>query len=112
MSFELYEKAYKLGKKAYKAKFSEGDSPYLPVLDYIINKEDISGEVNLGLVDIPLDRVVGTSTAGRTQAFAANFMPLMNPGTEFAAKWSSLSDAHLNEGIRDARIAAKYSKKT
>lgn len=108
MSFELYEKAYKLGKKAYKAKFSEGDSPYLPVLDYIINKEDISGEVNLGLVDIPLDRVVGTSTAGRTQAFAANFMPLMNPGTEFAAKWSSLSDAHLNEGIRDAIKVYEY----
>ena len=108
MSIELYEKARKLGNKAYKASVSEGRYPFLPVLDDIINREDIASEVNLGLVDIPLDRVVGTSTSGRTQAFASNFMPLMDSKSEFGAKWSSLCDAHLDEGIRDAIKVYEY----
>ena len=108
MSVELYEKARKLGIKVYKKNISQGRYPYLPVLDDIINKDDITSEVSMGLVDIPLDRIVGTSTVGRTQAFASNFMPLMDSNTEFGAKWSALSDAHLSEGIRDAIKVYEY----
>ena len=108
MSIELYEKARKLGLKAYKASVSKGRYPYLPVLDDIIDRDFILSDVSLGLVDIPLDRVVGTSTAGRTQAFASNFMPLMDDKTEFSTKWSNLSDAHLSEGIRDAIKVYEY----
>ena len=108
MSIEVYEKARKLGYKAYKSSMSEGRNPYLSVLDDIINKEDMASDVNLGLVNIPLDRIVGTSTAGRTQAFASNFMPLMDNNSEFAAKWSMLSEAHLQEGIRDAIKVYEY----
>ena len=108
MSVELYEKARKMGVKAYKTNVSEGRYPFLPVLDDIIDKEDMASDVNLGLVDIPLDRVVGTSTAGRTQAFASNFMPLMDVKSEFGAKWSMLSDAHLEEGIRDPIKVYEY----
>ena len=108
MSIELYEKARKLGQKAYKKAVSQGRYPYLPVLDDIVKKEDIISDVSLGLVDIPLDRVVGTSTSGRTQAFASNFMPLMDEKSEFGSKWSNLCDAHLDEGIRDAIKVYEY----
>lgn len=108
MSYDLYEKAKKLGTKAYKANMSEGRYPFLPVLDDLISKEDITGEVSLGIVDIPLSRVVGTSTAARTQSFAYNFMPLMERNTEFSSKWSMLSDAHMNEGIRDPIKVYEY----
>lgn len=41
------------------------------------------------------------NTAGRQTAFAANFMPLLDLGTEFASKWISLCEAHLGDtGIR------------
>ncbi|MCR5212962.1 MAG: BMP family ABC transporter substrate-binding protein [Eubacterium sp.] len=108
MSKDLYEKAKKLGLKAYRTNVSEGKYPFLPVLDDIINKDYISRDVNLGLVNIPLDRVIGTSTAGRTQAFASNFMPIMEANTEFSSKWSMLSDAHLDEGIRDPIKVYEY----
>jgi len=108
MSFELYEKARKLGVKAYKKAVSAGKYPYLPVLDDIIERDSIASEMNLGLMDIPLSRIVGTSNAGRTQAFASNFMPLMRSGSEFASKWSMLCDAHLDEGIRDAIKVYEY----
>ena len=108
MSYELYEKAKKLGTKAYKANMSEGRYPFLPVLDDIISKEDITGEVSLGIVDIPLSRVVGTSTAARTQSFASNFMPLMDEDSEFGYKWSNLYDSYRQEGIRDAIKVYEY----
>ena len=69
MSFVLYDKAKKMGAKAYKRAVADGRYPFLPVLDDIIDKDSIAKEMNLGLVDIPLSRVVGTSSAGRTQAF-------------------------------------------
>lgn len=62
----------------------------------------------MGLVQVPLDFVVGTSTMGRTYSFAANFMPILDEETEFAVKWSNLSDAQMNEGIRDPIKAFEY----
>ncbi len=103
-----YLEALKLGKKEYKYCISQGRFPYLPVLDDILSREEVQTEQPLGLVQIPLDFVVGTSTMGRTTAFAANFMPILEPGTEFAFKWINLSDAQVTEGIRDPIIAYEY----
>lgn len=108
MAYEDYIKAQKLGLKAFKEKTSRGEYPYLPVLDEILSFEDTDGEVNLGVMSIPLHQVVGTSTAGRTQAFASNFMPLLDYGSEFSVKWSNLVDAQINEGIHDAIKVYEY----
>jgi basic membrane lipoprotein Med (substrate-binding protein (PBP1-ABC) superfamily) len=103
-----YTEALKAGKKEYKACLARGRFPYLPVLDDILSHEQIQTEQKLGLVQVPLEFVVGTSTKGRTQAFAANFMPLLEVGTEFSYKWANLSDAQVTEGIRDPIIAYEY----
>lgn len=78
------------------------------MLDEILSEADIQTEQNMGLVHVPLDFVVGTSTMGRTYSFAANFMPILDWETEFAVKWSNLSDAQMNEGIRDPIKAFEY----
>ena len=103
-----YQEALKLGKKEYKSCVYRGRFPYLPVLDDILSKEDIRTEQNMGLIQIPLDFVVGTSTVGRTVSFASNFMPILGVNTEFAVKWANLSDAQVNEGIRDPIVAYEY----
>ena len=103
-----YLEALKLGKKEYKSCVSQGRFPYLPVLDDILSREEVQTEQNMGLIQIPLDFVVGTSTMGRTFSFAANFMPILKENTEFAVKWANLSDAQVNEGIRDPIIAYEY----
>lgn len=61
-----YSEALKLGKKEYRARIAKGQFPYLPVLDEILPEADIQTEQNMGLVQVPLDFVVGTSTLGRT----------------------------------------------
>ncbi|MCM1496901.1 MAG: BMP family ABC transporter substrate-binding protein [Clostridium sp.] len=111
MAYEDYLKAQKMGLKAFKASTSRGQYPYLPVLDEILSHADIECEVKLGTINIPLSQVIGTSTAGRTRAFAANFMPLLDYGSEFSSKWSHLVDAQIDEGIHDAIKVYEYMNK-
>ena len=101
MGESIYLDAQRRGKKEQKKCIALGRFPYLPVLDEILTHQNILTEQNLGLVQIPLDNVVGTSTRGRTYAFAANFMPILDERSEFACKWDALAEAQINEGIRD-----------
>ena len=105
---EDYRNALRAGQRAYRACVARGQSPYLKVLDEILNGVDIVAQEPLGLVDIPAESIVGTKTSGRHTAFAANFMPLLDDNTEFAVKWSNLCDAHLEEGIHTPIIAYEY----
>lgn len=101
MSVQDYMSALKLGKKEYHACVNKGKYPYLPVMENMMEEKSIDSEVSLGIDQIPLRLVVGTCTAGRTNAFADNWMPILEWGSEFSAKWASLSDSQVNEGIRD-----------
>lgn len=108
MSAQDYLEALRLGRKEYRNRINKGMYPYLPVLDEILSQVEIVKETNLGLVQVPLKLVVGTSTRGRTNAFAGNFMPLLEIGSEFAAKWGTLCDSQKEEGIHDPIIAYEY----
>lgn len=108
MSAGDYDKAYKLGKKEYQQQLANGQKPTLQVLDDILPSRGSYSEVPLGLVQIPLEQIVGTKTNGRSNAFASNFMPILEPNSEFAEKWSSLSTSHVEEGIRDPIKAYEY----
>lgn len=103
-----YKEALKLAQKEYRYCAAKGKSPFLPVLDEFISSENTSAGIELGLVQIPADRIVGTKSKGRSNAFAANFMPILDEDTEFAVKWKRLCEAHLNEGIRDPIKAYEY----
>ena len=97
MSMEDYRKAYKAGKREYQAGFAPGTKPkLLRCLDDILPNESLPQE-NLGLVQIPLSQIVGTRYEGRSSAFAANFMPLLEERTEFSVKWANLCKAHETE---------------
>ncbi len=111
MALTDYEKAYKLGKKDYQYRALHGLRPTLEVLDDILPPRGSYSEVPLGLVQIPLDQVVGTKTNGRSNAFSGNFMPILKADSEFASKWISLSRSHVNEGIHTPIKAYEYMNK-
>lgn len=108
MSFEDYTKAYRLGRKAYQRSLSKGFYPYLQALDETISHVDIISEVDLGLQQIPSELIAGTRNVGRRAAFAPNFMPLLDPHSEFAGKWIQLCKSHLEEGIRNPVTACEF----
>lgn len=101
MSYEKYNNALKAAQKEYRARLLKGDYPYLPALDEILSYVKVEYEVSLGLCEVPLELIVGTRTRGRTNAFAANFMPLLDPYSEFANKWIRLYTSMQEEGLRD-----------
>ena len=108
MSEIYYREALKLGRREYRQCVSRGASPCLPVLDDFIPTERSASGVDLGVVQIPTEFVVGTKTRGRVHSFAPNFMPILEPDTEFAVKWERLCQAHLSEGIREPIRAYEY----
>ncbi len=105
---ENYRKALSRGQREYRYCVTRGHYPYLSVLDEILPPERTSMGTELGLIQVPTQFIVGTKTAGRTTAFARNFMPLLGEKTEFAVKWEKLCQAHLKEGIRDPIKVYEY----
>ncbi len=103
-----YIAARKLGIREMKQAIAEKRSPYPAVLDDIIGGDGKLAEINVGLMEIPLNMIDGTKTEGRTTAFASNFMPILESDTEFARKWSGLYDSQMEEGIHDPIKAYEY----
>ena len=57
MALEDYKKALRLGQKEYRSCVSRGVYPYPQVLDDILVNAQTRGEVSLGLVDLPTERI-------------------------------------------------------
>ncbi len=108
MPEDYYKSARKQAQKEFRACVSRGQYPWLPRLDDFVTPEQSIHSMDLGLTQIPMEFVVGTKSGGRTNAFARNFMPLLEADTEFAGKWERLCATHLKEGIRDPIKAAEY----
>ena len=108
MTESYYKEALKLGQKEIQTLKAAGESTTLPALDDILTADSVASSVSLGLVSIPVSQIVGTKTAGRSTAFAPNFMPILEENSEFAVKWKHLCEAHLNEGIHDPIVVFEY----
>ena len=106
---EEYTKAVRMGQKELKELLSKGQDIYPSVLEELITEADVDSAVDIGLVEIPAKRIVGTKTAGRISAFTPGFLPLLSADSEFAHKWMTLCAAHLSdEGIRDPIVCFEY----
>ena len=108
-AMDQYKRALKQGQKDYRADVLRGRYPYPQVLDEILVESMCAGRVDLGLIEIPINQIVGTKSAGRKSAFASSFMPLLPIDTEFGVKWVKLCQAHLGtDGIRDPIKCYEY----
>ena len=108
MSDSTYSQARRLGIKEMKARSAKHEDPYLPALEELLPHTSALNEVDLGTTRIDMDQIVGTRTTARREAFSPSFYPLLEEGSEFAAKWSSLAASHVKEGIRDSITAVEY----
>lgn len=111
-AIDAYKAAHKKAQKTYRDAMDRGRYPYPLVLDEILRDRQIAGRIELGVLNVPAEDVVGTVSAGRRNAFTADFLPLLEADTEFGAKWIALCEAHLgDEGIRDpVRLYEYYGK--
>ena len=108
MDNKMYQKARKEGLKAYSAAINANQDPYLPVLDEKLPNLNQMDRVPLGIMSVPLSRVIGTVARGRSFAFANNFMPILEAGSEFGGKWTTLYANVLEQGLRDPVKMLEY----
>lgn len=108
MGEEAYARARKTGLKEYHGRMQRHENPFLPVLEEIEGRMNALSHVPLGLEQIPLKKVVGTASRGRTNAFAANFMPILDPGSEFSTKWSVLYEGIVEQGLNQPVKVFEY----
>jgi len=103
-----YQQAHKLGMREIKARASRHEDLYLPSLEELLPHLDSLNEEDLGSIRIDIDQIVGTRSTARREAFSPSFYPLLDDGSEFAAKWTALAKSHLKEGIQDPIVAVEY----
>ena len=109
LASEEFNQALKLGQKEYKEATAAGRQQHPLVLDEILGDTQTDSVVEVGLVDIPAERIIGVKAAGRVTAFSASFRPLLDQKTEFGTKWINLCEAHLDEtGITDPIQCFEY----
>ena len=109
LASEEFSQALKLGQKEYKEAAAAGKPMHPLVLDEILGDTQTDSVVEVGLVDIPAERIIGVKAAGRVTAFSASFRPLLDQKTEFGTKWINLCEAHLDEtGITDPIQCFEY----
>lgn len=99
---EHYRSALKKGRNDYSL------NGYLPFLEKILKDKEIVATINLGVFEIPLKKIIGTYSHLRSVCFSKNFIPIMEEKSEFANKWISLCNSHLNEGINHAIKVYEY----
>ena len=108
MDTRVYIKARQKGLKAYAQAIHDNQDPYLPVLEERVPNLNSLNRVSLNIISIPLERVVGSVSRGRSFAFANNFMPILEVNSEFCAKWTSLYASVESQGLRDPVKVLEY----
>ena len=104
-----YVLALRNAQKEYRELTSAGKNPHPLVLEEILPEVDGMTIKDIGLVEVPAQRILGTKSAGRITAFTSTFRPLLKPESEFANKWIHLCAAHLGDaGIRDPIVCYEY----
>ena len=102
---QYYQQALKLGQKEYKNCVHRGWNPNIQALG--ADRLQLS-QVKLGVMDVPIYLVVGSTEEARCNSFSPGFYPLMGGDSEFASKWISLCGAQMDEGIHDAIKCYEY----
>ena len=72
MNEPYYKDALKLAQKEYRTCVQQGKPTSLPVLDELVSSTAISKGVDLGVLQVPAEFIIGTKTKGRVAAFATN----------------------------------------
>ncbi len=105
---DRYGRVRREGLRVYTAAIQANQDPYLPVLEARVPELASLSRLSLGIISVPLSRVVGSVSEGRSKAFTKNFLPILDGGSEFAAKWDHLYESVEAKGVTMPVTALEY----
>ena len=103
-----YGKARREGLRIYTTALQAHEDPFLPVLESKVPDLSTLSRMSLGIITVPLSRVLGSVSPGRSKAFTKGFLPILEGGSEFAAKWDHLYESVESEGVNQPVTALEY----
>lgn len=107
-SLNEYRALQKKAKKVFLKRKFKRLSPYIDCLDELVDDKNCS-VVNLGIIEVPSDLIIGTKTVARKYSFAYGFLPLLKDTSEFCNKWVRVCNYHMSDnGITEAPEAIEY----
>lgn len=106
--FSDYMKAYRKGAGERRQADAERRDPYVPCLDELLSGNQKRQIIGLGEKEILLSQAIGTSRKDRRESFSVSFLPVVDPDSEFASKWSSVYDMRMRDGMDDPIDAYEY----
>ena len=87
--------------KAARAQRSSAKQPPIKhpvVLENILDRNKVAYKIELGVLEIPTNQIVGIAAADQRELlYASNFMPLSKANTEFANTWRHLYQEFLSD---------------
>ena len=95
---EQYYKAYSIATRNQLKDKKQRASANPVALDTLLNEDMISKRVDLGIMDIPVNLIVGAAENRESlQSFTREFLPLEKPGSEFAAMWREVYQKYVSD---------------
>ena len=105
---EHYSKVRREGLRVYSAAIQAHKDPYLPVLEEKVPNLSQLTRLSLGVMTISLSQVIGSVSQGRSYAFTANFLPILESGSEFSSKWDQLYESVEEKGVSQPITVLEY----
>lgn len=95
-AWECYSVLQNQAKRVERKSAANGAFIALPVLQNILDQTKVAGEVDLGVVNIPVNQIVGIASECDRDIYTSDFLPLPSVSSGFAEKWTQLFVAHLS----------------
>ena len=95
--WERYSVAQNMAKRVQRKNAENESVISLPMLADVLAQEEVNGEVELGVYDIPVNQIVGFATDSDNECYISDFLPLPSVKTGFAEKWCNLYLQFLND---------------
>lgn len=95
--WERYSVSQNQAKRAVRRGMNTGMETALPMLGSVVDQTKTAGEVELGVLHIPVKQIVGIASDSDKENYTADFLPLPSVKSEFAEKWTQLYLEHLTD---------------
>ena len=107
--WERYADSQNRAKRALRKASAKGTDMKLPVLNDILDRSQMADIVELGIVDIPVNQIVGVGIDTDRDFYIRDFRPLPSVQSEFAEAWTGIYKQHLTDtGLVDPIRCCEY----
>lgn len=111
--WERYSAAQNQAQRVLRKSVNNGTVNELPVLENVLKNENVAGEVELGVYEIPVNQILGIAGETEKELYTSDFLPVSSVKSGFAEKWCNLyleflSDRGLAEPVRCYEYMGKF----